>query len=104
GRAGIAQKPEPPMVTKQNAYRDRAVPCVPDSLEEAVTEFEGSELARSALGHAVHAHLALLGRHEVDAFRTYLKPSAAAALSEGAGGSLGGGVTEWELRRYFERG
>jgi glutamine synthetase len=103
GLAGIAQKAEPPAVTTQNAYRDRTVPCVPESLEEAVAEFERSELARSALGAEVHAHLALLGRHEVAAFRSYLKSPAAGAVSEGTGAAHAG-VTEWELRRYFERG
>jgi glutamine synthetase len=103
GLAGIAQKAEPPTVTTQNAYRDRTVPCVPESLGEAVAEFERSELARSALGASVHAHLALLGRHEVAAFRAYLKSPAAGAVSEGAGAAHAG-VTEWELRRYFERG
>ncbi len=103
GLSGIAQKAEPPPVTTQNAYRDRAAPCVPESLEQAVAEFERSELARSALGDAVHTHLALLGRHEAAAFRAYLKTAAAGAGSVGADPAHGA-VTEWELRRYFERG
>jgi glutamine synthetase len=103
GLSGVAQKAEPPPVTTQNAYRDRAAPCVPESLEEAVAEFERSELARSALGTAVHTHLALLGRHEAAAFRAYLKAAAAASGPE-AVGQAHTGVTEWELRRYFERG
>jgi glutamine synthetase len=101
GLSGIAQKIEPPPVTTQNAYRDRAAPCVPDSLEEAVAEFERSELARSALGTPVHKHLALLGRHEATAFRAYLKTAAAGPAG---GGPAHPGVSEWELRRYFERG
>ncbi len=103
GLSGIAQKAEPPPVTTQNAYRDQAAPCVPESLEEAVAEFERSELASSALGTAVHKHLALLGRHEAAAFRAYQKTAAAAAGPAGAG-SAHTDVTGWELRRYFERG
>jgi glutamine synthetase len=103
GLSGIEEKAEPPPVTTQNAYRDRAALCVPESLEEAVAEFERSELARSALGTAVHEHLALLGRHEAAAFSAYLKSAAAAAGPAGVG-SAHTDVTEWELRRYFERG
>ena len=103
GLSGIAQKAEPPPVTTRNAYRDQAAPCVPESLEEAVAEFERSELASSALGTAVHKHLALLGRHEAAAFRAYQKTAAAAAGPAGAG-SAHTDVTGWELRRYFERG
>jgi glutamine synthetase len=103
GLSGIAQKAEPPPVTTQNAYQDRTARCVPESLDEAVAEFETSELARSALGAAVHTHLALLGRHEAAAFRAYLKAAADGADPEGVGPAHAG-VTEWELRRYFERG
>jgi glutamine synthetase len=103
GLSGIAQKTEPPPITTENAYRDRAAPCIPESLEEAVAEFERSELARSAFGAAVHTHLSLLGKHEAAAFRAYLGTAAAAASTAG-GGPAQPGVTEWELRRYFERG
>jgi len=51
----------------------------------------------------VHAHLALLGRHEAAAFRAYLKAPAGGAGPERIG-PANAGVTEWELRRYFERG
>jgi glutamine synthetase len=91
GLSGIDHKTEPRPVTTQNAYHDRAAQRIPASLQEAVAEFESSELARSALGDEVHEHLATLGRHEVAAFHAHC---------DGAGSS----VTEWELRRYFERG
>ena len=91
GLSGIDHKTEPRPVTTQNAYHDRAAQRIPASLEEAVIEFESSELARSALGDEVHQHLATLGRHEVAAFRAHCADA-------------GSSVTEWELRRYFERG
>jgi glutamine synthetase len=103
GLSDISQKTEPPPITTENAYRDRAALSVPESLDEAVAEFERSELARSAFGDAVHRHLALLGKHEAAAFRAYLGTAVAAASPPG-GGPAQPGVTEWELRRYFERG
>jgi len=95
GLAGIEQKTEPPPVTTRNAYQDQSAPLVPASLAEAVAEFEASELAASALGAEVHQHLALLSRHEQAAFSSW---------QAGAGAAQDGGVTPWELRRYFERG
>src|SRR5690348_6115474 len=101
GLSGIARKAGPPPVTVENAYRHRTAACVPESLDTAVAEFESSELARSALGTEVHAHLALLGRHEAAAFREYL---GTATADQAGGDGADPGVTEWELRRYFERG
>ena len=106
GLAGIEQKSEPPPLSAQNAYLDRTAQHLPASLEEAVKEYEASGLARSAFGAAVHAHLALLGRHETALFRarndrgprTAAEPTASPATDDPVG------VTEWELRRYFERG
>ena len=106
GLAGIEQKSEPPPLTTRNAYLDRAAQHLPASLEEAVKEFEASELARSALGPVVHAHMALLGRHETAAFRARTDSAATDAASPTASPPTDdlGEVTGWELRRYFERG
>jgi glutamine synthetase len=56
---------------------------VPPALDEALALWESSELAASAFGPDVVAHYATMGRVELDAYR--------------------GAVTDWELRRYFER-
>ncbi len=71
---------EPACVT--NAYTSDA-PRVPDNLRDALTAFEESDLARQAFGSDVVAHYANYARTELAAFGT--------------------AVTDWELRRGFER-
>ena len=72
----------PPPVTG-NAYPLTNLPRVPASLNEALALWITSPLAAEALGQDVVDHYANMARVEIAAY--------AAA------------VTDWELRRYFER-
>jgi glutamine synthetase len=72
----------PPPVTG-NAYTLAGLPRVPATLDEALALWEKSELAAGAFGTDVVSHYATMARVELDAYRA--------------------AVTDWELRRYFER-
>jgi glutamine synthetase len=72
----------PPPVTG-NAYAEPGLPRVPASLDEALALWTSSPLAAAAFGQDVVDHYATMARVEIDAYR--------------------GAVTDWELRRYFER-
>jgi glutamine synthetase len=74
--------PLPPPLTG-NAYTAGGLPRVPGTLDEALALWESSELAAATFGAEVVAHYATMARVELDAFRRV--------------------VTDWELRRYFER-
>ena len=77
-----------------NAYTsDR--PHLPASMEESVDAFSTSAVAREAFGDEVFTHLLQVARHEQQAFDRYLYETET---------DPNGGVTDWELRRYFERG
>jgi glutamine synthetase len=65
-----------------NAYSDDG-PRVPATMREALELWEGSELAAAAFGEDVVAHYANYARVELAAFDA--------------------AVTDWELRRCFER-
>jgi glutamine synthetase len=81
--SGVDQAlPLPPPVTG-NAYAAEGLPRVPASLDEALALWESSKLAADAFGADVVTHYATMARVELDAYR--------------------GAVTDWELRRYFER-
>jgi glutamine synthetase len=66
-----------------NAYTADGLPRVPPTMDEALSLWESSELAAATFGADVVAHYATMARVELDAYR--------------------GAVTDWELRRYFER-
>lgn len=66
-----------------NAYTATDLDRIPWNIVEAIDAFDHSEFARSALGDAVHFHLLHAAREEWKAFNNV--------------------VTEWELRRNFER-
>ena len=66
-----------------NAYAIDELERVPASLDEALALWVSSPLARDAFGADVVDHYANMARVEIAAY--------AAA------------VTDWELRRYFER-
>jgi glutamine synthetase len=72
----------PPPVTG-NAYAVSGLPRVPVSLDEALALWVASPLAAEAFGTDVVDHYATMARVELDAYRS--------------------AVTDWELRRYFER-
>jgi glutamine synthetase len=56
---------------------------VPETLDEALAEWTGSSLVTRAFGKDVMEHYANMARVEIAAYRA--------------------AVTDWELRRYFER-
>jgi glutamine synthetase len=66
-----------------NAYAAGSLPQVPSTMSEALALWESSELAASAFGKDVVSHYATMARVELEAY--------------------GRAVTDWELRRYFER-
>jgi glutamine synthetase len=72
----------PPPVTG-NAYTADGLPRVPPTMDEALGLWESSELAAAAFGKDVVSHYATMARVELEAY--------------------GRAVTDWELRRYFER-
>jgi len=72
----------PPPVTG-NAYTADGLPRVPPTMGEALSLWESSELAANAFGKDVVSHYATMARVELEAY--------------------GRAVTDWELRRYFER-
>jgi glutamine synthetase len=81
--SGVAEsRPLPPPVTG-NAYAAAGLPRVPASLDEALALWESSKLAADTFGTDVVSHYATMARVELDAYRQ--------------------AVTDWELRRYFER-
>lgn len=83
GLYGIEKKLPLPEPYKGNAYEDPKLPQVPRSLGEAVAVFESSKELRSIFGEEVVAHYAHAGRLEQTAYDQ--------------------AVTDWEMRRYFER-
>jgi glutamine synthetase len=80
GAAWSLPLPEP---VTGNAYAVPGLPRVPASLEEALELWSSSELAAEAFGADVVDQYATMARVELDAYRR--------------------AVTDWELRRYFER-
>ncbi|MDF6041409.1 glutamine synthetase family protein [Streptomyces sp. JH14] len=82
GLHGIEQKLELPDPCEGNAYT-AAYDHVPTTLREAAELWEKSDLARAAFGEDVVAHYRTMARVELEAFDA--------------------AVTDWELRRSFER-
>ncbi|HEY7279258.1 MAG TPA: glutamine synthetase family protein [Trebonia sp.] len=81
--SGVAEpRPLPPPLTG-NAYATGGLPQVPATLDAALALWESSALAVDAFGKDVVSHYATMARVELDAYRR--------------------AVTDWELRRYFER-
>ena len=85
GMWGIRNKVEPPPMFEGNAYEATDVPRVPSSLHEAIDAFRGSTAARELFGDFVYEHLLNTAVQEQSIFDNLC-------------------VTDWELRRYFERG
>jgi glutamine synthetase len=83
GLHGIEHGIEPPPAFEGNAYEADDVPRVPWTLVDAIDRFERSEVAVKAFGEDVHFHLLNTARQEWVTFN--------------------GVVTDWELRRSFER-
>ena len=83
GLAGVKQDLELPPPVTGNAYTEHELPRVPASIEEALKLWVASPLAAEAFGADVVEHYATMARVELEAYRA--------------------AVTDWELRRYFER-
>jgi glutamine synthetase len=83
GLDGIENSIEPPDSYDGNAYINSAIPRVSGSLNEAIDEFERSELARKAFGDEIVEHYLHFARTEQRKFDEI--------------------VTCWERERFFER-
>ena len=83
GLDGMEHKLQPDAPVEGNAYQTEGIERVPVTLPEAILSFEASELARKALGEQVVEHYLHLARHEQAGLDRF--------------------VTDWELKRYFER-
>jgi glutamine synthetase len=81
--SGVAEPRLLPPPLTGNAYAAGGLPQVPASLDEALALWESSTLAADVFGKDVVSHYATMARVELDAYRRT--------------------VTDWELRRYFER-
>jgi glutamine synthetase len=83
GLYGIEHQRTPPPLYEGDAYADASLPQVPVTLRQAIAAFEQSEVARQAFGERVVEHYLHTARLEQEAFDR--------------------AVTDWELRRNFER-
>ncbi|HEY4376059.1 MAG TPA: glutamine synthetase family protein, partial [Acidimicrobiales bacterium] len=83
GIHGLENELDPGEAFEGNAYVDPDVEHIPSTLVEAIDLFESSEVALHAFGPEVHHHLLNTARQEWIAFNK--------------------AVTDWELRRNFER-
>ncbi|MEZ5375023.1 MAG: glutamine synthetase family protein [Acidimicrobiales bacterium] len=83
GLDGIEQQIEPPPEFSGDAYVDDGLPSLPATLHEAAERFGSSDDARRLLGDDVVDHYHHFARSEIAAFDR--------------------SVTDWEMRRYFER-
>lgn len=83
GLDGIEKKIEPPPIFQGDIYQAAELPRVPKTLREAISEFEGSELAREAFGQEVVEHYLHFLHTEQRKFDEV--------------------VTCWERARFFER-
>lgn len=84
GLHGIENKMELEPELKGNAYEDPNARDVPHTLRDALVELENSKILRAAFGDDVLEHYLHTGRWEQKEFDRK--------------------VTDWEVRRYFERG
>lgn len=84
GLHGIDRKLPLPDGFNGNAYESATLERVPGTLREAIQEFDSSQVLREALGDAVVEHYVHAARHEQADYDRV--------------------VTDYELRRMFERG
>ena len=83
GLHGIRNKIDPGAPYLGNGYEGDDLPRVPASIVEAIDLWRSSEVAREAFGDQVHHHILNMAEQE------WLESNRC--------------VTDWELRRYFER-
>lgn len=83
GLYGIRHRLEPPPPYLGNGYEATSLERVPSTIVEAIELWKASTIARECFGDAVHHHILTMATAEWQAFNR--------------------SVTDWELRRYFER-
>ena len=83
GIEGVRNKIEPPPMFEGDVYSAKDLPSIPTSLEQALELFRESEFAKKSFGEDVHRHYIRFFEVEIESFQA--------------------AVTDWELRRYFER-
>ena len=83
GIDGILNKTEPPAIFEGDMYAAKDIEQVPQSLAEAIKQFENSAFAKNAFGDDVIEHYAHHFKMELKAYEQ--------------------AVTDWERKRYFER-
>ena len=71
------------VVLSGNGYEAPHIPRIPWSIKDAIDLWENSTIARECFGDAVHHHILTMAKGEWAAFNQT--------------------VTDWELRRYWER-
>jgi glutamine synthetase len=84
GLYGIENELELPPPTTGDAYENPDLELLPRTLDEALSAFEQSEIAKTYLGAEFVRRHAAMQRYELEASQEE--------------------VTDWELRRYFVRG
>lgn len=83
GIEGIKQKLEPPQAFQGDVYTDQSLPQIPKTLHEATQRLRSSKFARQAFGDLVMQHYLHFYTTEIESYDR--------------------AVTNWELKRYFER-
>jgi glutamine synthetase len=83
GLYGIRNRLELPPAYEGNGYEATDIGRIPWNLPDAITLWEGSSIARECFGDEVHHHILTMAKAEWQAFNQT--------------------VTDWELRRYWER-
>jgi glutamine synthetase len=83
GLYGIRNKMEPPEPYMGNGYEAPDIPRIPWNIVDAIQLWENSSIARECFGDDVHHHILTMAKAEWEAFNHT--------------------VTDWELRRYWER-
>ncbi len=83
GLYGIKNKLELGAPFAGNGYEAPEIPRIPWNIVDAINAWERSDIAREAFGDDVHHHILTMAKAEWQAFNQ--------------------SVTDWELRRYWER-
>jgi glutamine synthetase len=83
GLYGIRNKMELPAPFVGNGYDAPDIPRIPWNIVDAISLWENSTIARECFGDDVHHHILTMAKAEWEAFNHT--------------------VTDWELRRYWER-
>jgi glutamine synthetase len=83
GLYGIANQIEPPAPYDGNGYTADDLPRIPHTMADAIELWRNSTIAKECFGDDVHHHVLNFAEQEWLAFQRT--------------------VTDWELRRYFER-